>query len=383
MSWHVRKLEAEKKSFIKEWEQGETSFKDLCLLYGISRKTGYKLLHRYEEEGESGLLERSRARHTHPNKTSQEMEASLVLLKQRYPYWGPNKLHAWLERECPDQNFPAASTIGEVLKRHGLVKRRRKRLHVPAYAFPFEGCDAPNKVWSADFKGQFRLGNEDYCYPLTITDNYSRYLLAVDGFARPTYQNVRRSFERVFAEHGLPDAIRTDNGQPFAGCGLGGLTQLSIWFLKLGILPERISPGKPQENGRHERMHRTLKEATAKPSQNNFTDQQSAFDHFRQEYNQERPHEALDNHTPGDIYIPSYRELPALLREIQYPRNMEVRRVRSNGEIKWLGKKYFAAELLYGEPLGFEMIDEGRAIVYFAKLKLGIIDIRLDHILRF
>jgi hypothetical protein len=227
------------------------------------------------------------------------------------------------------------------------------------------------------------LGNEDYCYPLTITDNYSRYLLAVDGFARPTYQNVRRSFERVFAEHGLPDAIRTDNGQPFAGCGLGGLTQLSIWFLKLGILPERISPGKPQENGRHERMHRTLKEATAKPSQNNFTDQQSAFDHFRQEYNQERPHEALDNHTPGDIYIPSSRELPALLREIQYPRNMEVRRVRSNGEIKWLGKKCFAAELLYGEPLGFEMIDEGRAIVYFAKLKLGIIDIRLDHILRF
>jgi putative transposase len=239
-------------------------------------------------------------------------------------------------------------------------------------------------VWSADFKGQFRLGNKGaYCYPLTISDNYSRFLLACEGLKKPTLKASIKCFKQVFGEYGLPDAIRTDNGQPFAGLGLGGLTQLSIWWIKLGITPERIKPGCPQQNGRHERMHRTLKEATALIPEKTFKEQQQRFNQFIEEYNYERSHQGLNGQRPAEVYIKSKRALPITERlEVYYPDYFLVRKIRVNGEIKWEGKKYYVSELLAGEPVGLEQIDDERAILYFSRVKLGILDTKKDRIIR-
>jgi hypothetical protein len=253
---------------------------------------------------------------------------------------------------------------------------------VPAHTEPFALCQTPNDIWSADFKGQFRMGNQRYCYPLTISDNYSRFLLACEGLESPNTDSSIKQFKKVFQTYGLPFAIRTDNGQPFASTGIAGLTRLSIWWLKLGISPERIKPAKPQQNGRHERMHRTLKAATAAPPKENLRAQQTSFERFLKEYNYERPHQGLNGKRPADIYQCASRTLPDKLPEVIYPHTFDIRKVRSNGEIKWCGKKYYVSELLHGEPLGFEVIEDGRAILYFARLKLGIIDARHDKIIR-
>ena len=305
----------------------------------------------------------------------------LLELKARYPLWGPRKIRDLLIHRG-SSDLPAASTIGNVLKQHGLVTPRKKRLKTPPHSLPLKHCAAPNMVWSADFKGQFQLGNLEYCYPLTISDNYSRYLFSCHAMKGPTLAESMKIFHRVFQEHGLPDAIRTDNGQPFAGLGIGGLTQMSIWWLKLGIIPERIAPAKPQQNGRHERMHRTLKEATTQPSENDLKAQQGRFDYFIKEYNEERPHQALNGKMPMDVYSRSNKQMPDKIQEVSYPNDFQIRKVRSNGEIKWCGKNYFVTALLHGEPVGLQQVDDGRAIVYFASLQLGLIDARKNKIHR-
>lgn len=226
------------------------------------------------------------------------------------------------------------------------------------------------------------MGNRAYCYPLTVSDNFSRYLLLCKGLERPTLEGTRKGFEHLFREYGLPKAIRTDNGQPFAGVGIGGLTRLSIWFLKLGILPERIEAGCPQQNGRHERMHRTLKQETTKPAGKDLLSQQRQFDEFRRIYNSERPHEALDGKRPAEIYTRALRTYPSQLPEIIYPDSYEIRKIKLNGEMKWRGKRYYVSELLVHEPIGLEVIDDGRAILHFAGLKLGLVDARTDRIIR-
>ena len=382
MNWSNTNVKNEKLKFIGDWLKKEFTFTDLCKRYDISRKTGYKLIYRYELEGERALEERSHARHFHPNQTDSVIQARLIELKHRYPKWGPNKLHDWLLLNEPEVIWPAASTIGDLLNKYGLVKPRKYRKHVPASDLILSEYKSANQVWSADFKGQFRVGGRDYCYPLTISDNYSRFLLECKGLTSPNLEDSKKVFEKVFYEYGLPDRMRTDNGQPFAGLGIGGLTRLSIWWLKLGIMPERIRPGCPQENGRHERMHRTLKEATALPAEDNFKRQQNSFDHFRQEYNHERPHQALNGKRPGDVYEKSRREWFGKEFEVIYPYDFEIRKVRLNGEIKWFGKKYYVSELLRGEPIGLETIDDGRALIYFSRLKLGMIDARQDKIIR-
>jgi putative transposase len=382
MSWKNRCIKQEKLLFIADWLKEEHTFTELCERYQVSRKTGYKLVSRYQEEGERAFEERSHARHHHPNATAAEVRGHLLCLKHRFPKWGPAKIRDWLSLEEPGKDWPSASTIGALYERHGLVKPRRYRRKTPSYSEPFLNCSLPNEVWSADFKGQFKVGSGRYCYPLTISDNYSRYLLGCEGFESPNMEETIRSFERVFKEYGLPKAIRTDNGYPFASVGIGGLTRLSIWWLKLGILPERIRAGCPQENGRHERMHRTLKEATAVPAQGDFAQQQRCFDEFRQEYNEARPHEALGKKRPASVYTKSSREYPGRVQEVSYPDPFIIRRVKTNGELKWHGKRYYVSELLHREPIGLEVIDEGRAIVYFAKLKLGLIDARKDQIIR-
>jgi putative transposase len=242
MTWQATDERREKIKFIGDWLKGEYSFIDLCRRYEISRKTGYKLINRFKEEGETAVQALSHARHNHPNATAYEKQERLISLKHRYPKWGPEKIRDWLLLNEPNKEWPASSTIGEILKKHGLVKPRKYKKRVPAHSEPFLECNESNRVWSADYKGQFRVG-EPYCYPLTITDNYSRFLFMCKGLDGPKLKETMEGFRQVFIEYGLPDAIRTDNGQPFAGLSVGGLTRLSIWWLKLGIMPERIQPG--------------------------------------------------------------------------------------------------------------------------------------------
>lgn len=381
MNWQSTNEHKERIKFIGDWIKAEYSFTDLCKRYGISRKTGYKLINRFKEDGELGLHPRSHARHHHPNATSYEVQKRLIELKHRYPKWGPEKLRDWLMLNENYRSWPAISTIGDILKKHGLVRPKKYKRHVATYSEPFAECIAPNDVWSADFKGQFKVGSS-YCYPLTISDNHSRFLLLCKGLKHPSLQETILGFQRAFIEFGLPNSIKTDNGQPFAGLGIGGLTPLSIWFLKLGIMPERIAKGRPDQNGRHERMHRTLKEATAMPPKGTFEAQQLCFDIFRNEYNNERPHKALEGKRPSDIYQVSQRNLPTKTPEMTYPDEFEVRKVRSNGEIRWLGKRYFVSEMLYGEPMGLKRINEDRALLHFGRLKLAIIDARENKIIR-
>lgn len=382
MPWHKTPLKIQKMHFIEDWLTDEYSITHLCKRYQICRSTAYDLINRYQEEGEGAFIERSHARHSHPNQTPAELIQIILDTKQRHPDWGPLTIQAWLSENKPKYPWPAVSTVGDILNRYGLVKKRKARKRAPPHAEPLRECDASNKVWSADYKGQFKLINERYCYPLTITDNFSRYLFCCDAFSRIHHKSAIKSFERVFYEYGLPDAIRTDNGYPFAGVAVGGLSALSIWLLKLNIIPERIKPGCPQQNPRHERMHRTLKAGIKLNLKKSLNQQQKWFDHFKKEFNEERPHQALGLKTPSSIYERSHRSLPARIPEMVYPSEYLIRKVKTNGEIKYFNKRYFVSELLHGETIGLEMIDDDRAIIYFGRLKLGIIDSRLSKITR-
>lgn len=382
MPWSKTPVKYQKMRFIADWLSDEFSFSDLCNRYQISRQCGYELVNRFQMEGELAFEERSHARHIHPNKTSEEIIQVILNTKHRFQTWGPIAIKAWLEDEYDELAWPAASTIGDILKKHGLVKKRYPKRRVPAFTEPLKNCLAPNQVWSADYKGQFRMANKLYCYPLTITDNFSRYLFCCDAFERIDVKKAIKSFTKVFYEYGMPDAIRTDNGFPFAGTAIGGLSTLSVWLLKLNILPERIDPGCPQQNPRHERMHRTLKAGINLNIKSSLQEQQKWFDQFKKEFNEQRPHRALDLKRPAQIHERSLRAFPTNIPEVIYPDHFMIRRVRTNGEIRYFGKKYFVSEILHGEPIGLEMIDEDRAIVYFARLKLGIIDAKLNKISR-
>jgi transposase InsO family protein len=373
----------QRRAFIEAWLSREFTMAELCRRFGISRPAGYKWVNRFRAEGWSGLADRSRAPSRHPNETTQRQVARILALKRRHPQWGPVTLHDWLCREEPQQAWPAVSTFGEILRRHGWVKPRRRRHHTPPHTQPFAEVRAPNDTWSADFKGHFALGDGRRCWPLTVTDYFSRYLLCCQGLYGPGLKATQRGFERCFIDYGLPRVIRTDNGFPFAAPTLGGLTPLSVWLLRLGVLPERIAPGKPQQNGRHERFHRTLKEATATPPKANLSAQQRAFNRFQPEYNDDRPHRSHGKgRRPADLYEPSPRAYPARLPEVVYPDGYEVRKVRSRGEVKWHGQMVYVTQCLHGEPVGFRPLDHDRWELYFCQLPLGILDERLGKIIR-
>ncbi len=382
MPWKETDAMNEKVKFISAWLTKEYSISELCRNFGISRPIAYKIINRYEAEGVIGLKERSRAHHTHPQKTNDETVALILKVKSRYPQWGPRKIRDWLDIEYPDESWPAASTIGDHLKKHGLVKEKKKRKKTPPHSQPFINCTQVNEVWSADFKGQFKLGNEQLCYPLTISDNYSRYLIECRCLPHPTYAAVRKYFEGVFKQYGLPDAIRTDNGSPFASVGIGGLSRLSIWWVRLGIMPERILPGHPEQNGRHERMHRTLKDATVKPPKATMHAQQMAMSRFKEEYNYARPHEALVNKRPGDIYTRSTRAYPSKLPEIEYSSAYLIKRIRTSGEVKIFGKNIYVGSNLAGERIGLKQIESEQYELYFSSLRLGVLDARLCKVIR-
>ena len=380
MPWTRTDWMSERVKFIAAYLKGSSSFSDLCQDFGVSRKTGYKWVHRYADGGASALEERSRAPLSHPNAIGSDVVESILAIRRRHPRWGPRKLRVVLGRQRPRIVLPAASTIGDILKRHDLVPPRRRVRRSSPYGDRLRQYDAPNAVWCADFKGCFRVGGigGDRCHPLTISDGYSRFLLRCRALRRPLTHHTRRIFESAFREYGLPRAIRTDNGPPFSTLAPGGLSRLSVWWIRLGIRPERIMPGRPEQNGRHERMHRTLKAETAKPPRSSFQAQQRAFDRFLVEYNDERPHEAIDQQVPAALYRPSLRRYPAYLPQVEYPPHVETRVAYPNGVISFGANQWYVSHCLAGERIGLEPCDDGRWRVLFGWVPIGIVDVRHD-----
>ena len=374
MPWKDTCPMEEKAKFIADWLKKEWSLSDVCRHYGISRMTGYKWIERYRERGREGLSDRSRAPKGHPNATPKSIEEALVAFRKQHRHWGPKKLLHRLGLLSPEVAWPAASTAGEILKRRGLSSPRKRKVRIPAQKEPLRGGNAVNELWAADFKGWFRTGDGRRVDPLTVTDWSSRYLIGCQGLDHTFLSNVQKGFERMFREYGLPEAIRTDNGAPFGGPGLGGLSRLSAWWMRLGIRHERIRPSHPEENGRHERMHRTLKQETASPPRRTMRGQQKRFDAFQREYNEERPHEALGMRTPGEVYRPSTRKFPSRLPEIEYGSECQVRLVHSDGGIKWGGEHLFLSEALIGEPVGLRQIDNGLWGIHYGEIFLGVLN---------
>jgi len=357
---------------IQDHEEGE-SICALAEVYGISRKTVYKWLARHASGGMAALADRSRAPIHCPGKLSEERIAAIIAARQRWK-WGPRKLRVKLSAAEPKIVWPAESTIAEVLKRAGLTHRRRPRPRTPPYAQPFAAVDGPNQTWCADFKGWFRTGDGVRCDPLTLTDAHSRYLFRCQITAQTDTIHVAAIFESAFREYGLPLVIHNDNGTPFASRAPGGLSRLSMEWVKLGILPERSRVASPQDNGRHERMHLTLKQATLQPPERNPRRQQEAFDRFRQEYNHERPHEALANGTPASYYTPSSRQMPRRIPELEYGEEIVVRRISQQGSLKMNGERTFISEIFAHEWMGLRALDERYYEVLYGPVKVGFLD---------
>lgn len=371
MPWketHVMNL---KVKMIADYLSNQYCPAELSRIYGVSRKTVYKWINRYEKDPENGLLDRSRAPYNRPHAVSEPIRQEIIQTKLKYLHFGPKKVMDYLRRQCSDQYWPADSTAGEILKRAGLVRPKRRKASVAPNGFPFAQCDAPNRLWSADYKGDFFLGDRSRCYPLTISDNFSRYLLGCQALENTRYLPAKQLFEIVFFQYGLPEVIRTDNGAPFASTGFGGLSRLSAWWVRLGICPERIEKGKPNQNGRHERMHRSLKAATINPPCYSFKAQQKAFDRYRKQYNHFRSHESLQRKVPADVYRPSYRSYPSKLADIEYDPPFKVRKVRHSGEIKWQGHLLYLSQVLAKQPIGFKQVAEDRWAIYYSFYLLG------------
>ena len=346
----------------------------LCNVFGISRETGYKWVRRYDTGRWSALEEQSRRPRRSPNATPLKLVKLILSQRKQFPRWGPVAIRKRLQMHWPQHPWPAASTIGAILKRNGMVPNRRRRHHVAPLSRPFARCREPNDLWCVDFKGHFEMGDGRVCYPLTVMDGASRFLLACVAFHAPTFENVHRVFSELFKTYGLPKAIRSDNGEPFASpAGALGLSRLSVWWTTLGIRVERIDPGKPHQNGRHERMHLTLKIETCSPPRHSLGRQQRAFDRFRHIYNDVRPHQALDLATPASLYVPSPRPLPAETPALDYPFS-DCHRVGPDGTIRWQRRRIFLGSVLAGEIVGLNTLDSRYIQVAFANFVLGILD---------
>lgn len=376
MSWRETKPMNEKIKFISAYLEDEDYFSDLCEVFSISRKTGYKWIKRYEESGVEGLHDQSRAPHGHPNALSEDVVARILRLRNKHPQWGPKKLRVIMERRNPDLILPATSTIGEVLQRHGMTRARKRKRRSSPYGEKLRSYDYANSVWCADFKGHFPVDGKR-CFPLTITDGYSRYILGCEGLRSSRFSPTQRIFKAVFRKYGLPDVIRTDNGAPFSSLAPAGLSSLAVWWIRLGIIPERIMPGRPDQNGRHERMHGTLKMATAHPPRRNFASQQRAFDKFVEEYNEIRPHEGINFQVPASLYKPSERSYPEKIPDPEYPSSFLVMRAYPNSVISFSGTQWYLSAPLAGQLIGLDPLPNKRWKVYFAHVPIGIADINL------
>ena len=361
----------ERMVFVRTWEAGLFTMKGLCEHFGVSRKTGYKWVNRYRDGDLESLADRSRAPQTCPHKTPAEIEREIVRVKRKHSRWGPKKIIDELKRTQPEKRWPAVSTAGGILDRAGLVRKRKRRRRWRHPRPPMLKADRANELMTVDFKGEFRLGDTSICYPLTIQDRFSRYLLACQGLPSPRLDDVRVVMERLFREVGLPERIRTDNGEPFASHGVSGLTRLNVWWMRLGIQHERIDKGRPYQNGAHERMHQDLKAETTRPPAKTLGEQQILFDDFVEEYNTVRPHEGIGQRRPSSLWTPSRRPYPEHLNDPEYPGYFEVRRVRHNGDIKFQGERCFVSMALAGQLIGLEPVEDGIWSLVFHKTLLG------------
>ncbi|MGC9343046.1 MAG: integrase core domain-containing protein [Bacteroidales bacterium] len=385
MPWKEVRLMDERIRFIADYLNQYFTVTELCKRYNISRKTAYKWINRYFKAGPEALIDQCRRPHHFSTRTPLEIENEIITLRGRHSSWGAKKLLWRMGKDHPDWKLPAISTTSRILKKHGCVKKRRrsrKRFHPGK---PFSPITGPNDTWTADFKGHFKTRDGIYCYPLTIADASSRFLLACDGLLSTKHSLAKPVFKRLFKKYGLPKRIRTDNGNPFASIALGRLSRLSVWWIRLGIWPELIEPGHPEQNGIHERMHRTLKRETVIPPAANLKKQQERFDHFLYEYNNERPHEGIGMNVPSDIYQPSPRNLPKKLPQVEYPAHFEVRLVSDNCGIRWKNKgkggRVCVSHLLAGEYVGLEEVDNGLWNVYFGPVWLGRLNERIMRII--
>lgn len=364
----------QRRKFVEKYEKGLVTMAELCRMHEISRETGYKWVKRYELQGWEGLEDLSRAPERHPNQTAPHVEDQILDLRREHPRWGARKLLVYLQEKYSRKKWPAASTIGDLLKREGLIIPRKVRRKTPPYTQPFAEAKEPNQVWCMDFKGWFLTGDGERIDPFTLSDASSRYLLRCQAVEKTNTEQVRGILEASFREYGLPQRIRSDNGAPFASRAIAGLSRIAVYLMKLGIVPERIQAGHPEQNGRHERMHRTLEEETARPPAANRRLQQRAFHWFRKEYNEERPHEALGQKTPASCYRPSARSYPSRIREPEYGSSMQIRRINLRGGFSWKHEKVFLTEALIGEAVGLEPVDERYFTIYFAQFPLGRFD---------
>jgi len=363
----------ERVRMLADYATGNWSVSELCQRYGVCRDTFYEWRRRRDSGAADWFTDRSHAPLHCPHETDAALKDAIIALRRRFPHLGPRKLLSKLKRQAPEIGWPAASTAGEILRQAGLITAVRRRRRPLDQQRPFAAVTGANDEWSTDFKGWFRTADQQRIDPLTIADGHSRFLIDI-RIVPPTIEGVLPAFAAVFRTFGLPLAIRCDNGSPFGSRGAGGLTRLSAWWVKLGVEPHFIRPASPQENGRHERMHRTLKEQTARPAAANAAEQQARFDVFRRHYNEERPHEALGQQLPMEVYTPSLRPFPDRLEDPWYDADHQVRRVRSSGEIMWKGELVFISEALIGELIGLAELETGDYVVRFCDLDVGLID---------
>lgn len=369
----------ERLRFVEALESGHWSMTELCERYGVTRPTGYKWVARYRAGGRAGLADRSRAAHRCPHRTGGDLEALIVATRLEYG-WGAKKLRHVLRQRYPLRAWPARSTFNEVLGRHALLQKQRRR---PTWSHPGVAplhTDRPNQVWPADFKGQFKTGDGRYCYPLTVTDHFSRRLLACRGLLSVKTAEAQPVFRALFRTVGLPDAIRTDNGAPFASTGMHGLAPLNVWWMQLGIVHQRIHPASPQENGTHERMHRELKRETTRPAAGSRRAQQRRFTAFQHRYNEERPHEGIGNRPPASLWTPSSRRYPERITPPEYPAHLEVRRVTTAGTFKLHAQRLFLSETLCHQNIGLEEVADGIWNIVYYRTLLGKLDERTQRI---
>jgi putative transposase len=379
MPWEGVTVSEQKQRFIEDYLLNCYSKTELAERFSISRKTAHKWINRYLEHGPIGLEDHSRRPHSCPWQTDPALAAEIVVLREKYPSWGPKKLLDIMGRRDPERSLPSIPTMARILDRAGLVKPRRR------YRRAHPGCPQtkvvdPNDIWPADYKGQFRLKNGKYCFPLTVSDLASRYILGVDAHPAISLERSFVHFRRLFEQYGLPKRIRTDNGVPFASNALARLSQLSVWFIKLGIYPELIEPGEPQQNGVHERMHRTLKQEATIPPASSLQGQQRKFDAFREEFNQERPHEAIDMKRPAELYQPSGRRFPKKIEAFDYPGHFLVRRVSRGGTIRIFNKQVFVSNTLQDDYVGLEEVDDGLYDLYFCFYQIGRYELQTNRI---
>ncbi len=371
MPWKEELPMNQKTQFISEYLNGTFTVTELCERYNISRKTGYKWIDRYEGEGPRGLEDRSRRPESSPNQTPEELREAIIEERRKHKTWGSKKLLRTLRAKKTAAPWPSRRTVSDILKKEGLVREKSRIRKTGHPGKPKTIVTAPNELWCVDFKGEFKTRDGLYCYPLTVTDRYSRYLLGCKGLKSTGKDGARGVFKELFRKYGLPAAIRSDNGTPFASTALARLSELSVWWIRLGIRPELIEPGKPQQNGQHEYMHRVLKAETTRPPGANLGQQQKLFNVFREEYNQVRPHEGIEMRTPDELYSPSKIPLPAVAPDLSYPAHYETRLVSRNGGFRWRDRWVCVSTTCAGHRVGLEETGDGVWDVFLGPVKLG------------